>query len=273
MPKDINAVSILGNAFRFELRYSDKGKAVLDLGIAGEETVVTREGKTIQVPFYMNTSVIGKAGEELAAELAEDGTTIVHVAAELEHRKWVKDGVENQRLFIRADSAQIVLAAPDLGFSKDAGGNSRYKGGHARATISARVVGDNQELKTTPGSAFFMNMRLNVRGKPINVDGEWQNPANWLKMTLWDTQAQTANDLGITKGNEVFAEGRLQMGRDWKDKEGNTRRGEVELVPTSLVWLKGGGSSGAPKAAVAPPKWDSGAADAFDSNEDDDSPF
>ena len=268
MPKDINTVSLLGNAARSELRYTDRGVAILDICVAGEETVINNQGKEIAVPFYMNTSVVGKGAEELAEDLKDDGTSIVHVAGELQHRKWTdKSGVEQQRLFIVGQNAQLVIDAPDLGFSKDAGGFNRYRGGHARATVTARVSAD-PELRVTKGGDSFMGVRTNVRGAPVNVDGKWESPANWMKMTLWRADAEKANDLGVSKGNEFYAEGRLLMGQDWTDRDGNKRRGEVEFSPVRLTWMKGKGSGGT-RAAPAAPTWDDDSASAFGDEGDD----
>lgn len=268
MPKDINTVSLFGNATRFELRYTDRGTAILDICVAGEEKVVTNQNKEVAIPFYMNTSIVGKGAEELAEDLKEDGTSIVHIAGELQHRKWTdKNGVEQQRLFIVGQNAQLVINAPDLGFSKDAGGNARYRGGHARATVTARVVGD-PELRFTKSGDGFMGVRTNVRGAPVNVDGKWESPANWMKMTLWRDMAEAANNLGITKGNEFYAEGRLQMGQDWTDKDGNKRRGEVEFSPINITWMKGRGSDGGSRPAPAAPKWDDDSTSAFGGDDD-----
>lgn len=273
MPKDINAVSLFGNAFRHELTYTPSGTPVLTMGVCGEEVVVNSQGKEMQIPFYMNTTVLGKPAEDFALELAEDGTTVVHISGELEHREWTDaQGVKQQRLFLRGENAQVVVDPEQLGFSQDAAGNKRYKGGHARAIVSGRVVSDASDLRTTKSGDFALSLRTNVRGRAVkNAEGKWESPANWLRMNLWRDDAKRASDLGIVKGNEFFAEGRLSVGQDWTDRDGNKRRGDIELTPVSVVWTKGRGSAG-PSARAAAPSFE-GSAEAFGQIDEDDAPF
>jgi single-strand DNA-binding protein len=92
-------------------------------------------------------------------------------------------------------------------------------------------AGRDAEVRNTssvrPVANFSLAINEPFRGKST---GDHQK-VEWVRCVAWNKQAEIAGKL-ITKGKQVFAEGRLQT-RQFEDREGTTRT-VTEVVVTSL---------------------------------------
>jgi len=97
-------------------------------------------------------------------------------------------------------------------------------------------VGRNPEIRYTQGGSAVANFSV-ATGERRKVGGEWQDHTEWHACTAWGKLAETCSNY-LTKGKQVYIEGRLQT-RKW-EKDGVTRY-QTEIVVDQLVLLGGSG--------------------------------
>jgi single-strand DNA-binding protein len=126
------------------------------------------------------------------------------------------------------------------------------KGGHLMARSVNKVIlaghlGQDAQTKFTQGGTAVTHFSLATTRswKNTNTD-EWVEETNWTNVVLW-RQENLANYL--TKGKQIFVEGRLQA-RSYNDKEG--RKVYVTEVIADEVLLLGGKNGQASDAAEPP---------------------
>jgi single-strand DNA-binding protein len=66
------------------------------------------------------------------------------------------------------------------------------------------------------------------------VDGERHTETEWFNVVAWGNLAEICKQY-LTKGQQVYIEGRLQT-RRWDDKEGN-KHSSVEVVANEMMML------------------------------------
>ena len=138
-------------------------------------------------------------------------------------------------------------------------------------------LGRDAETKFTPSGVAMtkFSVATNRRWKDQQT-GEWKEETDWASVVLW-RQENLANYL--TKGKQVFVEGRLQT-RSYDDKDGK-KQYMTEVVAEDVILLGGrGGDAGVdagpqpvsmPRSAPRPaPAQDQGADQGIT---DDDVPF
>lgn len=91
-------------------------------------------------------------------------------------------------------------------------------------------AGRNAEMRATSSGKTVANFSLAINGPFREGNGNRQT-VEWVHCVAWNKQAEIAGKL-ITKGKQVFIEGRLQT-RQSEDREG-TPRTVTEVVVTSL---------------------------------------
>jgi single-strand DNA-binding protein len=103
-------------------------------------------------------------------------------------------------------------------------------------------LGRDAETKFTPGGAAVtrFSVATNRRWKD-QQSGEWKEETDWSNVVLWRAE-NLANYL--TKGKQVYVEGRLQT-RSYEDKDGK-KVYATEVVAEDVILLggQGGGRSG-----------------------------
>jgi single-strand DNA-binding protein len=89
-------------------------------------------------------------------------------------------------------------------------------------------------------------MRYTPSGRPVTtftvatsrswntVDGERHSETEWFNVVAWGNLAEICKQY-LTKGQQVYIEGRLQT-RRWDDKEGN-KHSSVEIVANEMMML------------------------------------
>jgi single-strand DNA-binding protein len=103
-------------------------------------------------------------------------------------------------------------------------------------------LGRDAETKFTPGGAAVtrFSVATNRRWKD-KESGEWKDETDWSNVVLWRSE-NLANYL--TKGKQVYVEGRLQT-RSYEDKDGK-KVYTTEVVADEVILLggQGGGQGG-----------------------------
>lgn len=102
-------------------------------------------------------------------------------------------------------------------------------------------LGQDPELKYTPSGQAVTRLRLATSDRWKDKNGEWQDRTEWHTVVCWAKMAETASQY-LTKGSQVFIEGRLQT-RSWDDKEGK-KHYSTEVVANDMVMLGGRGQGG-----------------------------
>jgi len=104
-------------------------------------------------------------------------------------------------------------------------------------------LGRDAETKFTPGGAAVTRFSVATNRRWKDKDsGEWKEETDWSNVVLWRSE-NLANYL--TKGKQVYVEGRLQT-RSYEDKDGK-KVYATEVVAEDVILLggQGGGGGGA----------------------------
>ncbi len=104
------------------------------------------------------------------------------------------------------------------------------------------------ELRTTASGQSVVNFGVATNRQYKDANGQKQDQAEFHNIVAWGKLADICSQY-LTKGRQVFVEGRLQT-RDWEAQDGSKRR-TTEIVAENMIMLGGpGGRSGsAPSSA------------------------
>ena len=112
-------------------------------------------------------------------------------------------------------------------------------------------LGQNPEVKHTPGGAAVANFSLATNERWTDKSsGQKQERTEWHKIVVWGKTAELCAQY-LTKGREVYLEGRLQT-RQWQDKDGQTRY-TTEVNADHVVFLGGPQQGQQPQAGATAP--------------------
>ena len=103
-------------------------------------------------------------------------------------------------------------------------------------------AGRDAEVRATSSGKTVANFSLAINEPFRDKSNGDHQKVEWVRCVAWNKQAAIASKL-ITKGKQVFVEGRLQT-RQFEDREG-TPRTVTEVVVTSLRVL-GRAANGSP---------------------------
>jgi len=95
-------------------------------------------------------------------------------------------------------------------------------------------LGRDPELRYTPQGTAVCNTSVATTERRKNVTGEYEDHTTWFRVTLWNRQAELANEY-LAKGRQVYIEGRLRQ-EEYTDREGN-RRVSLEVTATEMQFL------------------------------------
>lgn len=108
-------------------------------------------------------------------------------------------------------------------------------------------IGHDPEVKETPKGNKYCHLSLATHTTGIDkVTGEKKKETQWHKATVWGKPAENCARF-LTKGSRVYIEGELRL-KDWKDKEGRSRR-TPEIHVENIRFLGGG----TPRGENTPP--------------------
>ena len=100
--------------------------------------------------------------------------------------------------------------------------------------IIAGNVGKDPEMRYTPSGRPVTTFTVAVSRSWNSADGERHSETEWFNIVAWGNLAEICKQY-LTKGQQVYIEGRLQT-RRWDDKEGQ-KHTSVEIVANEMMML------------------------------------
>src|SRR5271155_4763132 len=108
---NFNKVLLMGNLTRDpEVRYTPKGTAVGDLGIAINDSYKAQDGTIKETVTYVDIEVWGRQAETCKQYLTKGRP--VFVEGQLKLDQWEQDGQKKSKLKVRADRVQFLGGGP-----------------------------------------------------------------------------------------------------------------------------------------------------------------
>ncbi len=95
-------------------------------------------------------------------------------------------------------------------------------------------LGRDPEMRYTPSGRPVTTFSVAVSRSWNSSDGERHSETEWFNVVAWGHLAEICKKY-LTKGQQVYIEGRLQT-RRWEDKEG-MKRTSVEVVANEMMML------------------------------------
>jgi single-strand DNA-binding protein len=104
-------------------------------------------------------------------------------------------------------------------------------------------LGRDPELKYTPQGTAVCNFPVATTERRKGASGELEEITTWFRVSAWGRQAELANEY-LTKGRQVYVEGRLRVG-EYTDREGKPRT-SLEVNATDIQFIGQRGEEPAP---------------------------
>jgi single-strand DNA-binding protein len=101
-------------------------------------------------------------------------------------------------------------------------------------------LGQDPELKYTPGGAAVCNFSVATSETWVDKSGQKQDKTEWHRVVVWGKMAELCKQY-LAKGRQAYIEGKLQT-RSWEDKDGQ-KRYTTEINAVTVQFL--GGAQGA----------------------------
>lgn len=98
-------------------------------------------------------------------------------------------------------------------------------------------LGQDAETKHTTAGIPVSRMNIATNRRVKDSAGDWRDETDWHQVVLWRAENLAPH---LTKGKQVYIEGRLQT-RKW-DKDGETRY-STHVVVDELILLGGDGTA------------------------------
>jgi single-strand DNA-binding protein len=95
-------------------------------------------------------------------------------------------------------------------------------------------LGKEPEMRYTPSGKPVTTFSVAVSRSWNSADGERHSETEWFNVVAWGNLAEICKTY-LTKGQQVYIEGRLQT-RRWDDKEG-VKHTSVEVVANEMMML------------------------------------
>ncbi|MDH5508514.1 MAG: single-stranded DNA-binding protein [Anaerolineae bacterium] len=95
-------------------------------------------------------------------------------------------------------------------------------------------LGKDPEMRYTSSGRPVTTFRLATSRSWKTSDGEKRTETEWFNIVSWGSLAEICNQF-LTKGQQVYIEGRLQT-RRWEDDNG-AKRTSTEVVANEMVML------------------------------------
>ena len=134
MAVSVNKVILAGNLTRDpEVRYTPKGTAVGEFGLAINDTYKTQDGTLKETVTYVDIEVWGRQAETCKQYLTKGRSVLVD--GQLKFDQWESEGQKKSKLRVRADRVQFLGGAPGGG-QGGASGSHGGAGGSGRSTYA-----------------------------------------------------------------------------------------------------------------------------------------
>ncbi len=218
MARGLNRVYLIGTLTDTpEMRYTPGGLAILEITLAGQDTLLDETGASREIPWYHRVRLLGRQAELWGDYLK--GGQVVLVEGRLEYRQWDKNGERQSRLEIRADFLDL-LDPREREFQEDGRGQPRLKHALNQAYLMGNLTRD-PELRYTPQGVAVVRLGLAVNEKRRGqTGGPMEEKTHFLEVQAWRALAEWAAEL--KKGDGLFVIGRL-VNDSWTSSTGERR--------------------------------------------------
>ncbi len=105
-------------------------------------------------------------------------------------------------------------------------------------------LGQDPELKYTPGGMAVCNFTLATSESWADKSGQKQERTEWHRIVVWGKLAELCNQY-LSKGRQAYIEGSLQT-RSWDDKSGQ-KRYTTEINAKTVQFIGANTGAGASK--------------------------
>ena len=95
-------------------------------------------------------------------------------------------------------------------------------------------LGRDPEMRYTPSGRPVTTFSVASNRSWTTANGERRTDTEWFNVVAWNKLAEICNQY-LTKGQQVYVEGRLQT-RRWEDSNG-TRHTSVEVIANEMIML------------------------------------
>lgn len=257
--KGINQVHYIGSITQNpEMKYTPNELAILELTVAGKETVSKSDGSPSTSVFYNRCKCFGKYAEALADNLQQGD--VVDVQGRLEYRSWDQDGEKRSTVETVIETIQTLSGS--FVTDDDRRGQSVLVDGLNRVTIGGNLTRE-AEHRTLPTGNSVTRLTLAVSERYGSKSDD--EKVGYFDLQAWGQGAESLAEGG--KGQGVIGVGKL-LNDLWNDKDGNKRYGtKIELERAHFV-----ASGGQPVATSKPPSASTHAAPAAPTMLDEDFP-
>jgi len=96
-------------------------------------------------------------------------------------------------------------------------------------------LGDDPQVQITDGGKVLATFSLATNRRWKDREGNPQEATDWHRIVCWGRRAKIAEEY-LTKGRQVYFEGRLQT-TSWEDEEAGITRYRTEIVCQNLQML------------------------------------
>jgi len=147
MAASLNKVFLLGNLTRDpEVKYTPKGTAVCDLGLAINDSYKAQDGSIKETVTFVDIEVWGRTAENCKQYLSKGRP--VFIEGQLRLDQWEQDGQKRSKMKVRAMSVQFLGGGG--GGNREGGGERRPSSGGEAERPAARPAATVSEDRPPP---------------------------------------------------------------------------------------------------------------------------
>jgi len=247
MARGLNQVFLIGTlTARPDMRYTAGGLAILELNLAGQDTLTDETGQEREVAWYHRVRLLGRQAE-MWGDVLEKGTPLF-VEGRLEYRQWeTREGEKRSELVIRADFID-PLEGRGRETQEDARGQPRLRRALNQVILMGNLTRD-PDLRYTPQGTAVVRLGLAVnerrsspasrsepRAVPLGEGGPKEERTHFVEVQAWRELAEWAGEL--KKGDGLLVIGRL-VNDSWTSSSGE-RRFQIRVEALRLEHLTRG---------------------------------
>ncbi|TBH17263.1 single-stranded DNA-binding protein [Thermus thermamylovorans] len=216
MARGLNRVFLIGTLTgRPDMRYTPGGMAILDLNLAGQDTLTDEAGQEREIPWYHRVRLLGRQAE-MWGDVLERGQ-LLFVEGRLEYRQWEREGEKRSEVQIRADFID-PLEGRGRETLEDARGQPRLRRALNQVVLMGNLTRDS-ELRYTPQGTAVARLGLAVNERRLRQGAE-EERTHFIEVQAWRDLAEWAAEL--KRGDGLLVIGRL-VNDSWTSSSGERR--------------------------------------------------
>ncbi|GAA5334185.1 single-stranded DNA-binding protein [Thermus hydrothermalis] len=216
MARGLNRVYLIGSlTSRPDMRYTPGGLAILELNLAGQDTLWDESGQERELPWYHRVRLLGRQAE-MWGDVLERGQ-LLFVEGRLEYRQWERDGEKRSEVQVRADFID-PLDARGRETQEDAKSQPRLRHALNQVVLMGNLTRD-PELRYTPQGTAVARLGLAVNERRRGGGAE-EEKTHFIEVQAWRDLAEWAGEL--RKGDGLLVIGRL-VNDSWTSSSGERR--------------------------------------------------